>query len=412
MGTLLPLLLAALSSQTQGSNIQVIELFRAETPEDLRSALADGYPMPWLAQILADTTIPEEDRYWLDCRMRAAIAQDLHLFYDRDGKAVFVQADWIAPGEDYWRESFIVNPPGEWPSGEISSETGLWGEAGSVYNLYGDRIGALALCEEWMTLSRDGSTGALFHRGSENVSEMGPIFLFIVYADGSYFKLQRELWTYDFALSQNGQNAALVIREMDGSNQIVMLAKNGDVLWEEEAAGMVVVNRPPVFSPDARLCAIPSIDPSSQEQIVQVFDVDSGTEEWRATGVGPDVFFTASGDYVMISGLFGACFLAATGNEVWRTNSLHSRGMISYNPTCSNDLNTFALCQYNNARQTGPANRILILDADGSVVLSSESLGGCEAALSPSGSLALWRSSRGMSNQAESSLSVVQLGSR
>jgi hypothetical protein len=91
------------------ADVQVTELFRAETPEDLEVALVDGYPMPWLAEVLADSTIPEEDRYWLDCRMRVAIAQELHLFFDLEGNRVEVEAEWIAPGEDYWRENMMVN---------------------------------------------------------------------------------------------------------------------------------------------------------------------------------------------------------------------------------------------------------------------------------------------------------------
>ncbi|MBD3277164.1 MAG: hypothetical protein GF388_02595, partial [Candidatus Aegiribacteria sp.] len=62
------------------SDVEVVELLRVETADELEYQLTDGYPMPWLEEILNDESIPEEDRYWLDCRMRAAIAQDLHLF--------------------------------------------------------------------------------------------------------------------------------------------------------------------------------------------------------------------------------------------------------------------------------------------------------------------------------------------
>ena len=128
---------------TEHDEYEVVELFRAETPEELEAALADGYPPPWLAEILQDETIPEEDRYWLDCRVRAVIAQDLHLFFDREGNPVHYDADWIAPGEEYWRECFLVNPPGDVPRVEDgpSPTSNVDMDPGLVVDRFGDEIG-------------------------------------------------------------------------------------------------------------------------------------------------------------------------------------------------------------------------------------------------------------------------------
>ncbi|MFO8184256.1 MAG: hypothetical protein R6U39_08790, partial [Candidatus Aegiribacteria sp.] len=111
-------LLASASERIQqqeidNSNVEVIELLRIESPEELEAELTDGYPMPWLEEILNDESIPEEDRYWLDCRIRAHIARHLHRFYDRNGNPVEIEAEWISPGEHYWQEHMMVNPVGE-----------------------------------------------------------------------------------------------------------------------------------------------------------------------------------------------------------------------------------------------------------------------------------------------------------
>ena len=71
---------------TDSSSPEANEIFSIETPEDLESILVDGYPMPWVVEILEDETIPEEDKYWLDCRIRSIIAQNLHTFFNRAGE--------------------------------------------------------------------------------------------------------------------------------------------------------------------------------------------------------------------------------------------------------------------------------------------------------------------------------------
>ncbi|MBD3278873.1 MAG: hypothetical protein GF388_11290, partial [Candidatus Aegiribacteria sp.] len=93
---------------TDYDEFEVVELFRAETIDELEASLTDGYPYPWLEETLRDESIPWEDRYWLDRRTRAAISQNLHVFYDTDNNPIYVDADAVFPGEYYWREHMIV----------------------------------------------------------------------------------------------------------------------------------------------------------------------------------------------------------------------------------------------------------------------------------------------------------------
>ena len=166
-------------------DFSVVELFRAETPEELEAAVANGYPMPWLAEVLSDESIPEEDRYWIDCRMRAAIAQDLHLFFDRRGNPVRVSAAYIGPGEDYWREHLMVSPVGARDLPEENRPTRSIGGRGYILDVYGDRVGALAEARALVSLDRDASFAAIPSGGSSMLSYQEPFACFM-YPDGSF----------------------------------------------------------------------------------------------------------------------------------------------------------------------------------------------------------------------------------
>ncbi len=165
------LLSIAATAQTETSSLRVEEVFSVESPEELESALADGYPMPWLAEILEDETIPEEDRYWLDCRVRAVIARELHLFYNRDGEPVHIEAEGgIRNGETYWREVFIVEPSYKDRSHEMNLELEppfyFWRTPGYLVDRFGERIGEIATTDMIMHLSRDGEFGIFAGRYS------------------------------------------------------------------------------------------------------------------------------------------------------------------------------------------------------------------------------------------------------
>lgn len=240
------------------ADIQVVELFRAETPEELEAALVDGYPMPWLAEILADSTISEEDRYWLDCRMRAAIAQDLHLFYDRDGNPVQVEAEWIAPGEEYWREHMMVNLLEEGEAEEeqrtpMSDLEGMLFEAeshlhtpvyspdrpammssdpGLIYNLYGEQVGELAVVNNEVVLSRDATIGAVQSGGNEALEhEQRQPYACFLYPDGSFLEIPFDsLGRYRAAVSEDGSRIAFVCTRH---------------AWSDPHAAMIAYNNSP-----------------------------------------------------------------------------------------------------------------------------------------------------------------------
>lgn len=158
------LLAASSVAQTGTSPLAVEEVFSVETPEELENSLIDGYPMPWLAEILSDETIPEEDRYWLDCRMRAVIARELHTFYGRDGQPLHVDAlGGIRNGETYWREVFIVEPGFKEPAVRYADFTEppyyFLRTPGYLVNRFGERLGEIATTDLKIHLSRDGSVG-------------------------------------------------------------------------------------------------------------------------------------------------------------------------------------------------------------------------------------------------------------
>ncbi len=161
---IIALLSIAAMAQTETSSLRVEEVFSVETPEEFESALADGYPMPWLAEILEDETIPEEDRYWLDCRVRAVMARALHLFYNREGEPVHVEAEGgIRNGESYWREVFIVEPGYRDRSHEMYLELEppyyFLRTPGYLVDRFGERIGEIATADLKIHLSRDGRLG-------------------------------------------------------------------------------------------------------------------------------------------------------------------------------------------------------------------------------------------------------------
>ena len=270
----------------------VVELFRAETIEDLEAAISDGYPMPWLEETLKDESIPWEDRYWLDCRIRAFFAQEMHTFFNRKGNPVTIEADWIRYGESYWQEHFIVNPIGEHLGTEINLETGLWGESGFVYNRFGEITGRLALCEKYMQLSRDGKTGILIHRGEELTSVYGPSYLYFVYDDKSYSMNQQELWIPFYSLSQSGDFALLGQRMHNEPNTIQLFDRNGSLLWEQTVEGNLYGE---VFiSPSETLCRVKSSTLEPLENYVQVFNLPTGD---NAGLYSQQVLFSPSDEY-------------------------------------------------------------------------------------------------------------------
>ncbi|MCD4849086.1 MAG: hypothetical protein K8R76_12970 [Candidatus Aegiribacteria sp.] len=192
---------------TDYDEFEVVELFRAETIEELEASLVDGYPYPWLKETLKDETIPWEDRYWLDRRVRSAISQNLHVFFDTEGNPVHVDADGIFPGEFYWREHMIVDPAG-WnvPEGaERPVDLDEW-DIGHLYDPYGNRVGEIAVpVPRVVALSRDASIGVITSGGNGIYNFTNQPYACFMYPDGSFLEVPFDsIGMYDAIVSPDG----------------------------------------------------------------------------------------------------------------------------------------------------------------------------------------------------------------
>ena len=199
---------------TDYDEFEVIELFRAETIEELEASLTDGYPYPWLEETLRDESIPWEDRYWLDRRIRAGISQNLHVFYDTENNPVHVDADGIFPGEFYWREHMIVDPAGlnipedaERPVYNTREFNRI--DTGLIYNPFGRVVGNLAM--PYGTLSRNASIGAFAStlEGDGMGDYDDQYYAVLLYSDGSFTEVELEgIGGYHGTVSQDGSTIA------------------------------------------------------------------------------------------------------------------------------------------------------------------------------------------------------------
>ncbi len=196
---------------TEYDNFEVTELFRAVTIEELETAITDGYPIAWLEEILKDESIPWEDRYWLDCRMRSAIAQNTHTFFNPAGSPVHVEADGIFPGELYWREHMIVDPKGWYaPEGTPRPTAVASWDIGLILNPYGRRIGEIAAAIPLAVFtSRDALTGVLLTGGNCVYDPERQPYACFLKPDGSFNEIPlSHKGEYDVAFSADGEIAA------------------------------------------------------------------------------------------------------------------------------------------------------------------------------------------------------------
>ncbi|PIE52252.1 hypothetical protein CSA37_07795 [Candidatus Fermentibacteria bacterium] len=227
--------ISAPQASTQ-SELDQYTLVSVNSSDELEDLLSNGYPTPELQAVLENESIPQKDRYWLDCRMRSAIAQLLHRFYDEQGNPVEIEADWIRPGEDYWQETMMVNPVGE-PT-EISPDGPSFHflvDSGFLYNLYGEEIGQLAAANDFARTSRDGSLTVVQtgRRGRGGGGEMNFCFM---YPDGSFseieFQDQEILSDRNMTISQDGSISAWNIftrRAFDDSQILVFDNKEREI---------------------------------------------------------------------------------------------------------------------------------------------------------------------------------------
>jgi hypothetical protein len=196
---------------TDYDDFEVTELFRAETIEDLEASLTDGYPMPWLERVLKDESIPWEDRYWLDCRVRAAIAQNTHTFFNPMGSPVHIDADAVFPGELYWREHMIVDPAG-WnvPEGmPRPANLDSW-DIGYLMNLFGRKKGDIAVPAFNISTSRNADVSVYVSGGYSIENTRNHSYACFMYPDGTFKEMPPEkLGFYGVAVSQDGSTVVL-----------------------------------------------------------------------------------------------------------------------------------------------------------------------------------------------------------
>ena len=308
------------------ADIEVTELFRAETPAELEAALVDGYPMPWLAEVLADSSIPEEDRYWLDCRMRAAIAIDLQTFFDEDGDPRVYDADWIMPGEHYWRETFVLSPDGDQlVTHPVETGGELRGEIGRLVDCHGELIGETALTARGFVSSRDGSIWV-----SSLCRVNGDYRLVLLYSDGSYFVSPVEMEYGLCGVSQSGDYVVLAAWGDNGSDRpegiqsrVILMNKNGSIIWETELEMIPVGNSAPVISPNDDYCAVITQASSIEDRLdllLQVFDMGTGLEAWRLENpYNHSSYFSSDGQLLTLPGnrRIIALRYAPIQNETW-----------------------------------------------------------------------------------------------
>ncbi|NOQ23537.1 MAG: hypothetical protein GQ565_12940 [Candidatus Aegiribacteria sp.] len=320
----------AAMAQTETSSLRVEEVFSVETAEELEASLTDGYPMPWLEEILNDESIPQEDRYWLDCRVRAVIAQDLHLFFDEEGNPVHIETDWIAPGEDYWRENFMVNPAGEpFLYDSPDRPTNVFSEPGFLVNRFGEEIGQLAMTHRGIRLSRDASIGVTLSGryplpGCPIRVLTESCFACLLFPDGTFKEIPIGYSEGNFfAISNDGNTIAVTAyvseespERNEGGGLLSILNRNGEVIHK-----YFMTNRPfesPVVSANGRFVACQQYP----FPVPAVYLIDGQTGEllhqFGDDIMGHSFFFTPNEKYLCIGGLQRPLvFDCETLQEIW-----------------------------------------------------------------------------------------------
>ena len=347
LAVLVPFLVTTAEEQA-ASNIEVVEIFRAETTEELEAALTDGYPMPWLEEILSDENIPEEDRYWLDCRVRAVIAQDLHLFFDEEGNPVYIEAGYILPGEDYWRECFIINLPGNEPVAD--PPVGHWAGKGLLVDRYGNEIGEIAISNSDSKLSRDGSVGVTQSGIQDSNFGPGLMNLCFFYPDGSFREFPIHHYTIHETVSQSGE---LVVascidrsRSEEKVHKLYVFDGDANLLYERNLelpppSGSIS----PAISPDDRYIAVQTRDPQGWSYPVILFDAETDEElhRWDVT-IGNHLNFSPDSRYLCIAGGYAGFVVdCRIGNIIWSKDTGLPHDLISdtegsvRNLYCTND---------------------------------------------------------------------------
>lgn len=354
MTGLIPLFCTVLTGLTVGVDFQLEKLWDIQSPEQMQEHVQSGYPTPWLAEVLSDSTIPAVDRYWLDCRMRAAIARDLHLFFDRDGNRVHIEADFIKAGDSYWRENLIVNLPGEpfrYDCPELPS--GRTSEPGIILNVYGEQIGSIATASyDLIHLSRDASVG-VYRSGGGYIALDFACFL---YPDGSFREIDIDDVFVQYTLSEDGNIAVFYSRQSyePGSPEHMLYAfdREGDLIFERlMPIGSNSGGARPSVSPDSKYIAT-----GLSNGEIWLLDAITGETVYTWGGsdnrlTGSTFIFSPDSRYLCASGPCAVVFDCLTGETIWQQEAF-DEGTLGSQPlahntfhylSTSNDLSLFVL---------------------------------------------------------------------
>lgn len=258
--------------------------------------------------------------------MRAAIAIDLQTFFDEDGNRLVYDADWIMPGERYWRETFVLSPDGDQlVTHPVETGGELRGEIGRLVDCRGELIGETALTARGFISSRDGSIWA-----SSLCRVNGDYRLVLLYSDGSYFVSPEEMEYGLCGVSQSGDYVVLAAWGDNGSDRpegvqsrVILMNKNGSIIWETELEMIPVGNSAPVISPNDDYCAVVTQASSAEDRLnllLQVFDMETGQELWRLENPTTNrVTFSSDGNTLYIPGNRSESFALSllTAEQVW-----------------------------------------------------------------------------------------------
>ena len=208
--------------------------------------------MALLEETLKDETIPWEDRYWLDRRVRAAIAQNTHTFFNPAGNPVHIDADDIFPGEYYWREHMLVDPAG-WNTPEGVERPILPRnyrfDTGLILNPYGNIVGNLAVICSSISLSRDASIGVFASSESEGWDDYREqYYANLLYPDGTFTDIPFEgIGKYIGTVSQDGNVLAFFRHGSSGSgvdSYVEIFDRNGTLINRIQSREHFVTNPP------------------------------------------------------------------------------------------------------------------------------------------------------------------------
>ena len=335
------------SQEFTAEGFQVIELFRAETTEDLEAAVSYGYPMPWLEEILSDETIPEEDRYWLDCRMRSIFAQDLHLFFDQDGNRISVEADFIIPGEDYWREHLMVNPPGDSDVSANLRPTTIYADPGYILDRFGNQVGELAEVFRFVSMSRDASIAAVIS-GGRNACFM--------YPDGSFREIPLPRpGGYESVVSANGEVIAFECVSPSGTRdpytleptgitgEVYFFNPSGNLIGNADPYSIIGADERGKLSSDGRLFC----DKLSTGELLLCqtgMDNQSSLVEMTEGGRGRSSFeFSPDGEFLCAAGFsIGLVVNLSTNQCIWESMNIFQAVNDMSRINCSNGAECIA----------------------------------------------------------------------